>query len=165
MLKIVYFEILADGQLGYASNPSKSMNTALLQYDPDGRLLEKTLATVDRLWSITEDLNILYRENWTHLAQLEMRHYQDQIVRTLRKAMLEEKYSFRQTWTFPMSLLYALTLVTTIGKKRNIYKIICQILNQCISVPSKIMGNNYNEYYSTTLSILWANISSNSRDL
>ena len=88
----------------------------MLEYDPDGRLLEKTLATVDRLWSITEDLNILYRENWTHLAQLEMRHYQDQIVRTLRKAMLEEKYSFRQTWTFPMSFLYALTLVTTIGK-------------------------------------------------
>ncbi|EFX83664.1 hypothetical protein DAPPUDRAFT_315538 [Daphnia pulex] len=88
-----------------------------LQYaDPDGRLLEKTLATVDRLWSITEDLNILYRDNWTHLARVEMRHYQDQIVRTLRQMMLEDRYSFRQTWTFPMSLLYALTLITTIGK-------------------------------------------------
>lgn len=84
--------------------------------EADGRLLEKTMATVDRLWSITEDLNILYRDNWTHLARVEMRHYQDQMVRTLRHIMLEERYSFRQTWTFPMSLLYALTLVTTIGK-------------------------------------------------
>lgn len=84
--------------------------------DPDGRLLEKTLATVDRLWSVTEDLNILYRDNWTHLARVEMRRYQDQIVTTLRQMMLEERYSFRQTWTFPMSLLYALTLITTIGE-------------------------------------------------
>merc|ERR1740128_1046599 len=103
------------GNASHGTGPSAASKTAMLEYDPDGRLLEKTLATVDRLWSITEDLNILYRENWTHLAQLEMRNYQDQIVRALRKAMLEEKYSFRQTWTFPMSLLYALTLVTTIG--------------------------------------------------
>lgn len=89
--------------------------------DPDGRLLEKTMATVDRLWSITEDLNILYRDNWTHLARVEMRHYQDQIVRTLRQIMLDERYSFRQTWTFPMSLLYALTLITTIGNNSALF--------------------------------------------
>lgn len=88
--------------------------------EADGRLLEKTMATVDRLWSITEDLNILYRDNWTHLARVEMRHYQDQMVRTLRHIMLEERYSFRQTWTFPMSLLYALTLVTTIGTLKSV---------------------------------------------
>lgn len=86
-------------------------------YDPDGHLKETTLVTVDRLWSITEDLNILYRDNWTHLAQMEMRHYQQQIVRSLRQALLEERYSFRQSWTFPCALLYALTLVTTIGEK------------------------------------------------
>ena len=85
-------------------------------YDPDGRLTETTMATVDRLWSITEDLNILYRDNWTHLAQMEMRHYQEQMVRTLRKAMLDERYSFRQSWTFPCAFLYALTLITTIGQ-------------------------------------------------
>lgn len=92
-----------------------STKTTSTRGDSDGRLLDKTMATVDRLWSITEDLNILYRDNWTHLARVEMRHYQDQIVRTLRQMMLEERYSFRQTWTFPMSLLYALTLITTIG--------------------------------------------------
>lgn len=93
-------------------------------FENDVRLLEKTMATVDRLWSITEDLNILYRDNWTHLARVEMRHYQDQMVRTLRHMMLEERYSFRQTWTFSMSLLYALTLITTIGNSTMPYDII-----------------------------------------
>ena len=91
----------------------------LATYDPDGQLLEKTMATVDRLWAITEDLNILYRDNWTALARNEMRHYQTEMVRELRRIMLEERYSFRQTWTFPMSLLYALTLITTIGRALN----------------------------------------------
>lgn len=32
--------------------------------------------TVDRLWSITEDLNILYKENWTRLAAQEVQIFQ-----------------------------------------------------------------------------------------
>ena len=32
--------------------------------------------TVDRLWSITEDLNILYKENWTRLAAKEVQQFQ-----------------------------------------------------------------------------------------
>lgn len=32
--------------------------------------------TVDRLWSITEDLNILYKENWTRLAAQEVQLFQ-----------------------------------------------------------------------------------------
>lgn len=32
--------------------------------------------TVDRLWSITEDLNILYKENWTRLAAHEVQQFQ-----------------------------------------------------------------------------------------
>lgn len=34
------------------------------------------LRTVDRLWSITEDLNILYKENWTRLAAQEVQLFQ-----------------------------------------------------------------------------------------
>ncbi|EAT44153.1 AAEL004478-PA [Aedes aegypti] len=37
---------------------------------------ELRLKTVDRLWSITEDLNILYKENWTRLAAQEVQHFQ-----------------------------------------------------------------------------------------
>ena len=98
-----------------SSSKGAAVESPLGFYDPDGQLMEKTTATVDRLWAITEDLNILYRDNWTHLARAEMRHYQTEIVHTLRRIMLEEHYSIRQTWTFAMSLLYSLTLVTTIG--------------------------------------------------
>ncbi|KZS07738.1 potassium channel subfamily K member 18 isoform X1 [Daphnia magna] len=117
----VMFMVLGNHETMASSDHSRAQTTGHVRpghhhhADPDARLLDKTMATVDRLWSITEDLNILYRDNWTHLARVEMRHYQDQIVRTLRQIMLEERYSFRQTWTFPMSLLYALTLITTIG--------------------------------------------------
>ena len=84
--------------------------------DENSRLLtEQTTLTVDRLWAITEDLNILYRDNWTELARNEMRHYQERLVRTLRRQMTEERYSSRQTWTFSMAFLYSVTLVTTIG--------------------------------------------------
>lgn len=31
---------------------------------------------MDRLWSITEDLNILYKENWTRLAAQEVQLFQ-----------------------------------------------------------------------------------------
>lgn len=32
--------------------------------------------TVDQLWAITEDLNILYKENWTRLAAQEVKQFQ-----------------------------------------------------------------------------------------
>lgn len=34
------------------------------------------IRTVDRLWSITEDLNILYKDNWTRLAAQEVKEFQ-----------------------------------------------------------------------------------------
>lgn len=36
--------------------------------------------TVDRLWSITEDLNILYKENWTRLAAKEVQEFQVSVI-------------------------------------------------------------------------------------
>ncbi|KAK9695829.1 hypothetical protein QE152_g32301 [Popillia japonica] len=40
--------------------------------------------TVDRLWSITENLNILYRENWTKLATEEVLEFQEALFRALK---------------------------------------------------------------------------------
>lgn len=39
--------------------------------------------TVDRLWSITEDLNILYKENWTRLAAQEVQQFQVSNIKCL----------------------------------------------------------------------------------
>ncbi|KAH9632959.1 hypothetical protein HF086_003076 [Spodoptera exigua] len=40
--------------------------------------------TVERLWSITEDLNILYKENWTKLAAKELLEFQRVLVKSMR---------------------------------------------------------------------------------
>ncbi|KAG6448449.1 TWiK family of potassium channels protein 18 [Manduca sexta] len=87
--------------------------------------------TVERLWSITEDLNILYKENWTKLAAKELMDFQKVLIKTMRggggagvsgaegAAAAEGRLGYQPDadyrWTFAGSFLYALTLITTIG--------------------------------------------------
>lgn len=76
--------------------------------------------TVERLWSITEDLNILYKENWTKLAAKELLEFQKVLVKSMRggavRARLALDADADYRWTFSTSFLYALTLITTIGQ-------------------------------------------------
>ncbi|XP_065571275.1 two pore potassium channel protein sup-9-like [Artemia franciscana] len=76
---------------------------------------EITLKTVERLWTVTEDLNILYKENWTSLAYLELGKFQDELTRSVRKSVIRDRYSVPHSWSFPMALLYSLTLISTVG--------------------------------------------------
>lgn len=69
--------------------------------------------TVEKLWKITEDLNILYRDNWTRLAEQEILKFQDSLV---RKYGAPNQSDRRHRWNFASSFLYSLTLITTIGK-------------------------------------------------
>ncbi|XP_053952121.1 TWiK family of potassium channels protein 7 [Anastrepha ludens] len=75
--------------------------------------------TVDRLWSITEDLNILYKENWTRLAAQEVQHFQETLLRAVRQSKLyqpgEPMNPPTHKWTYASAFLYSLTLITTIG--------------------------------------------------
>lgn len=88
--------------------------------------------TVEKLWSITEDLNILYKDNWTRLAAQEVLKFQDTLIRNLRGygsggvivktggaagnggSIYYSHHHHR--WSFSSSFLYSLTLITTIGK-------------------------------------------------
>ncbi|KXJ76972.1 potassium channel subfamily K member 10-like [Aedes albopictus] len=81
---------------------------------------ELRLKTVDRLWSITEDLNILYKENWTRLAAQEVQHFQDTILRAVRASKAQQVTNVQSNakpykWTYASAFLYSLTLITTIG--------------------------------------------------
>uniref|UniRef100_A0A0K8WJF3 TWiK family of potassium channels protein 18 n=2 Tax=Bactrocera latifrons TaxID=174628 RepID=A0A0K8WJF3_BACLA len=75
--------------------------------------------TVDRLWSITEDLNILYKENWTRLAAQEVQHFQETLLRAVRQSKIyqpgEQMNPPTHKWTYASAFLYSLTLITTIG--------------------------------------------------
>lgn len=68
--------------------------------------------TVDKLWSITEDLNILYKDNWTRLAEQEVLKFQNILVRNYKMSGSSQKH---YNWNFPSAFLYSLTLITTIG--------------------------------------------------
>ncbi|XP_076028794.1 two pore potassium channel protein sup-9-like [Oratosquilla oratoria] len=75
--------------------------------------------TVMRLWAITESLNILYRENWTRVAEHELLKFSEKLADTMREDMtrsgeiLPEQSKYQ--WTFAGSFLYSLTVITTIG--------------------------------------------------
>ncbi|CAK1590661.1 unnamed protein product [Parnassius mnemosyne] len=96
--------------------------------------------TVERLWSITEDLNILYKENWTKLAAKELMDFQKVLLHSMRNAggpNYEHSTDYR--WTFSSSFLYALTLITTIGHgnvmpKSSIGKIVA-VVYACVGIP------------------------------
>ncbi|XP_050677310.1 TWiK family of potassium channels protein 18-like [Leptidea sinapis] len=104
---------------------------------------ELRLKTVEKLWSITEDLNILYKENWTQLAAKELMDFQKVLLKSLRNNeeeghnMSYEEMEYR--WSFAGSFLYALTLITTIGHgnvapKSTIGKMTA-VLYSCVGIP------------------------------
>ncbi|XP_051163026.1 potassium channel subfamily K member 18-like isoform X2 [Leptopilina boulardi] len=111
-----------------SSSPSPSSLVPILE--EDNTVVQLRAQTVERLWSLTEDLNVLYKENWTRLAAHEVLKFQESLARDLRSPLshsvyesviptrrrdLHEKRSHLRRWTFSSSLLYSLTLITTIG--------------------------------------------------
>ena len=97
---------------------------------------------VEQLWEITEKLNILYKDNWTALADREMVKFQTELFaqKTELDSFSQEKPAkFVVThadhepilvtrdgdddWSFASSFLYSLTLITTVGKLFELFNI------------------------------------------
>ncbi|XP_036140631.1 uncharacterized protein LOC118644908 [Monomorium pharaonis] len=95
---------------------------------------EARTKTVENIWIITEHLNVLYRENWTKLADQEIARFQDQLVKRITEDMMAtqnagtytgssassetvtERRAPEYEWNFAKAFLYSLTVLTTIGK-------------------------------------------------
>ncbi|KAG4078395.1 hypothetical protein HA402_013105 [Bradysia odoriphaga] len=125
-----------------------STNRQLLRPPPQSRLDNVSLSqatvneatearqrTVENIWDITVSLNILYRENWTRLAALEIARFQDQLIKRITDEMtaqlegnnvpLTGAVMYPQSnvpefdWTFARAFLYSLTVLTTIAYMRS----------------------------------------------
>lgn len=110
------------------TNPSGEVNA----------ISELRTHTVDRLWSITENLNILYRENWTKLAAEEVLEFQEALFKALQtsgssyvesvngKTLYYDYHGHK--WSFSSSFLYSLTLITTIGEFNSFHYVYMMIV-------------------------------------
>lgn len=99
---------------------------------------ESRARTVETIWEITVNLNILYRENWTRLAAQELNRFQEDLIRRLTQQMEIESAAVSYQaggpggfvidhggetvqdgpfeWNMATSFLYCLSILTTIGK-------------------------------------------------
>lgn len=96
-----------------------------------------TRQVLDRLWDITENLNILYKENWTRLAADEITRFQESMHLWIKKDCSKQKSLDQLTtptmvpvtsanqnqiaasatvkWNYATAFLYALSVITTLG--------------------------------------------------
>ena len=70
---------------------------------------------VKNLWKITEEYNTLHPTNWTDEVTDIMIKYQKFIIKEQKKGY-EASEIPKPKWTFTGSLLYSITVITTIGR-------------------------------------------------
>lgn len=124
---------------GGASEEQEVSSTALLAEQE-----QMTRQVLDRLWDITENLNILYKENWTRLAAEEVNRLHESMRQQLIQAvaignrakaggncsisksstqsMVHQQQQQQSSgpssvkWNYPTAFLYALSVITTLGE-------------------------------------------------
>lgn len=136
MVGAVTFNILEGGH----KFDSRNFNTSKkddLNHDAQIR------TAVERLWKITENLNVLYKDNWTKLAGEEINNLQnyfyDELTKrkdgatTTSECNTKNYHTTRKNktplWNLGECFLFSLSLLTTVGKYYSFYCF-------CIPVPS-----------------------------
>ena len=72
--------------------------------------------TVEKLFNNSEQSKVLHINNWTTMARQILEEYQLELVRQTRRGYQGERPDNDEQWTFPGAILYAITVITTIGK-------------------------------------------------
>jgi len=74
-------------------------------------------ATVEKLFEHSMNSTVLYQNNWTAMARVILEEYQKSIVSQTKRGSQGERISDdTEQWNFPGAILYAITVITTIGK-------------------------------------------------
>ena len=74
------------------------------------------------LWNVTMHTNVLYYSEWRRSADRLLKEFQDDVVDNVGRGYTGGDPEAR-VWTFTASLMYSLTVFTTIGKKKSRYAI------------------------------------------
>jgi len=72
---------------------------------------------VRRLWNVTEQMNVLHPDNWSAVAEQLLERYAYEVYVATKKRGWDgrQENDDGDQWNFASSLLYAITVVTTIG--------------------------------------------------
>nr|XP_037268533.1 uncharacterized protein LOC119159785 [Rhipicephalus microplus] len=71
--------------------------------------------TVSRLWEVTAELNVLYKDNWTFAVNEHIRDFQLRLVAAVKDGYDGKESGREQQWSFSGAFLYSLTVITTIA--------------------------------------------------
>jgi hypothetical protein len=73
--------------------------------------------TVEKLFAQSANSNVLHEASWISMAKNILEEYQKNIVRQSKRGYQGERLSDdTKQWNFPGAILYAITVITTIGK-------------------------------------------------
>jgi hypothetical protein len=73
--------------------------------------------TVERLFNQSIESRVLYQSNWTAMARHILEEYQIELVRKTKRGFQGERQADdAKQWSFPEAILYAITVITTIGR-------------------------------------------------
>lgn len=68
------------------------------------------------MYLFAERLNVLYERNWTMLVHEQLKRFEGSVIRATKGGLTEKMTDQRLTrWSFSESLLYSITIITTIG--------------------------------------------------
>ena len=77
----------------------------------------RLMITVEKLFNTSEQSKVLFRSNWTTKARKILEEYQLNLVHQTKRGYQGVRADDgNKQWTFPGSILYAITVITTIGK-------------------------------------------------
>ena len=75
--------------------------------------------TVQALWNITREFNVMFEGNWTKKVDDEILKFQNSIVEAVGEGY-DGRAEVASQWTFSGGFLYSLTVMTTIGEYSSI---------------------------------------------
>ena len=67
-------------------------------------------------FSFTEKFNVLWKQNWTLAAKEKLNEFEENLILKIQSSGYKGDKGENEQWSFPGALLYAVTVISTIGK-------------------------------------------------